>query len=351
MRRCSAVAVVGGDLDVVDVVRPDIVRDLEVVSGLKRQHSAAGDRELRLIRAAAEAERDGLARLIGVGRRDGQHGRRVFSDVGCRGRREDRVVVIDRRDGHSDVLRRETAVSVVGLDRHVVDVVRAGIGRGLEVRTGLERQHARTRDRELRRVRAADDGEGCRLAGIGIGGRDGQNRRRVLGDISGRARREHRRVDRDVRHGDGDVLSCRAAGIVVGSHLDVIDIVRADIGGDREIGSRLEGQHTAAGDRELRGVGPASDAEGDGLRGLIGVRGSDGSHRRHSRETVRGRSGSEDRAVVVHRRDRDRDALIRDTEVAVVGSNNHVVDVVRTDIGWILEVGGRLERQHPFTRD
>ena len=113
---------------------------------------------------------------------------------------------------------------------------------------------------------------------IGIGRCDGQHGGRVLGDIGGVGGGEDRLVLADGRDRDGDVLRCRAAVAVTGLNGHVVDVVLAHVGRILEVGSRLERQHSAAGDRELRLIRSANEAERDRLRGLIGVRGRNGQH-------------------------------------------------------------------------
>ena len=156
------------------------------------EHAGRGvDRELGRVRAARD--RVGQRRAgIGVGRRHRGDGGRVLRDgdrsrgaAAVRGDR--RRIVVDVGDGDGDVLG--VGVGAVGdLHGHVVDVVGAGVGRGLEVGGRDEGQHAgRGVDREQRGVRAARDRVGQRRAGIGVGRRHRGDGGRVLRDATAAA--------------------------------------------------------------------------------------------------------------------------------------------------------------------
>ena len=60
LRGRAAVVVVRCHLHVVNIVGANVGRDGEIGSRLKRQHSAAGDREFVLVRTAGDGERDVL---------------------------------------------------------------------------------------------------------------------------------------------------------------------------------------------------------------------------------------------------------------------------------------------------
>ena len=310
------------------------------------QHSLAGDREFASVRTAENRKGHGLRGQIGVGGGDGQHGSRVLRHVGRRCRGKDRHVLADRRDRDNDVLHRRAAVAVAGLDRHVVDVVLANVGRILEVWGCLKRQHSAAGDREFQLIRSADETERDGLCGlIGIGGRDGQHGGRILGDIGGRDGGEDRAVVVYGRDRDGDVLHGGQAVVVVSGDLDVVNIVCAVVGRAFKVRRRLEGQHSATGDRELRLIRSACEAVADRLAGQVRIGGDYGQNGGRVLGHVGGRTGGEDRTVVVHRSDCHSDLLSGQPAVAVVRLHSHVVNVVRPRIGWDFKIGSRDERQ------
>ena len=131
-------------------------------------------------------------------------------------RGDDRRVVVDVGDRDRDGLG--VGQGAVGdLHRDVVDVVAAGIGRGLEVGGRDEGQHAGAGvDRELGGIGAADDRIGQGRAGIGVGRGDRGDRGGVLGDVDRRGgaaavRGDDRGVVVDVGDRDGDGLGVGAA--------------------------------------------------------------------------------------------------------------------------------------------
>ncbi|MEZ5728590.1 MAG: hypothetical protein R3E48_11600 [Burkholderiaceae bacterium] len=144
----AAEPVVGLDGDVVDVVGASIGRRFIVRGGQEAQRPGnAIDGEQRRVRTPNDAVVHRLRGQVGVGGRDGGHGRGVLGHVergrsAAAVRSDDRVVVVDRRDRHADGLGVGATRAIVGLDGDVVDVVGAGIGRRFMVGGGQEAQGA-----------------------------------------------------------------------------------------------------------------------------------------------------------------------------------------------------------------
>ena len=201
--------VVGRDLDLVDVIHIGVVRILVIRCNLEGQHAGGGvDRELGIVRSAGDLVRKRLGGQVLVRGRHRQGGRLVLWNAGSR-QRHDKRRIVDVGDGDRDVLAVCPAMTVVGRDVHLVDVVRVGVGGVLEVRPRPEGQLARHGvDREPGIVRSAGDLVGDHLGGqVLIGGRHRQGGRLVLGSAGRRERRDHRRpvvatpvAEVDVRH-------------------------------------------------------------------------------------------------------------------------------------------------------
>ncbi len=135
-------------LHVVDVVGAGVGRELGIGGGHERQDAGGGiDGELGGVGATHDGIGQGRAG-IGVRRNDRCHRRAALRHVDGRGgtaavRRDHGGVVVDVGDGDRDVLG--VGVGAVGhLHLDVVDVVAAGVGRRLGVRSGDERQARRS---------------------------------------------------------------------------------------------------------------------------------------------------------------------------------------------------------------
>ncbi|MEZ5728589.1 MAG: hypothetical protein R3E48_11595 [Burkholderiaceae bacterium] len=283
--------VVDLDGEVVDVVGTGVERGLVVGGGEKaeRARNAVDDEQGRV--GAARGRVVGRT-TVDVGARDGGDGGRVLGDVHpgrgttTIGRDHRRLVGVG--DGDRDRLGIGPPGAVVDLDGDVVDVVRAGIERGLEVGGGEEAERSRhTVDREEGGIGAADDGVVHRLGGqVGVGRRHGGDRGGVLGDIDrGRGAAAVGGDDRvfvvDRGDRDGDGLGVGATGAIVGLDGDVVDVVGTGIGRPFVVRGGQEAERTGdAIDGEQGRVGATDDAVVHRLRGQVGVGGGDGGHGR-----------------------------------------------------------------------
>ena len=109
-------------------------------------------------------------------------------------------------------------MAVVDPDLDLVDAVCVGVGRGLEIRGRVEAQHAGVGvDAEQRRIAAAGQAEGGRVARIHVRGRDGGHPGLVLRRVHRRRRPpavgvDHRHIV-DVGHVDRKVLGRRERAV------------------------------------------------------------------------------------------------------------------------------------------
>ena len=148
-------------------------------------------------------------------------------------------------------------MAVVDPDLDLVDAVCVGVGRGLEIRGRVEAQHAGVGvDAEQRRIAAAGQAEGGRVARIHVRGRDGGHPGLVLRRVQRRRRPPAVGVDHryivDVGHVDRKVLGRRERAVEDRQH----HVVRAHRGvarGAREGGGAVAVVAQAQPGRQGRG--------------------------------------------------------------------------------------------------
>ena len=327
--------VAGAHDHVIDVVAVRVGRRLEVRRGPERDHAGrAVDREQRRV-AAGEAVAQRRAR-IRIGRVRGADRRAVLRHGIARDRGDDgRFIDVGDVDGQ----RPCRGVGAVGdLHGHLIGVVAVGVGRVLVIGRGPERQRAGRRvDLEQARIGTARDRPAQRRARVGVARRQRRNRRAVLRDGIGRARRDHRRLV-DVADIEGQRLRLRQpvrvghrqreaarrrclvieAYPVLQPHAAAVHRKQVRVRAAQRVGQRVarirvarrEGRHRR-GDRILH-------------------------HRPDTRQTKRRR--------LVHVRHRHREVLRR--HVRTVGHRDRqVIDVVGAGVLRGLEIRGGLERQ------
>ena len=326
-------AIAGRNDDVIDIVAARIGRIFIIRCRVERHFPGfAVDREQGRIRAGDRVgdriplfpgRLDDIGRGLGFGHRAG--GRRLEA------RRPDLSLV-----GHRD---RDRAVRGIGAvrspDNDVIDIVGAGIGRRFKVRRSVESDKAgRGIDAEQARIRTAGDRIGHAVAvgigSVGIIDRTGP----VLDEAGRRPRGEGRGVVVDIVHSHAD-------GLAVGQRAvrdrngHVIDIVTAGIGRVFMIGRRDKAERAGIGVDGEQGRIRARDRVGQAVAVRIGRAGRD-----HRRGVLvdRHRAGDRDHRCLVDIGHRNRDRLIGGQR-AVAGANDDVIDIVRTGIGGVLEIG------------
>ncbi len=216
--------------------------------------------------------------------------------------------------------------AVVDLDLDFVDVVAVAVARAFKIGRGVEAQHTGRAQRERPAVGPAT-GQGP-VEGIGrhvgVGGQHRADRCLILGGVE-RAAGNHRRVvGIGDRHGDG---LADGRGAVVDLHLDLVDVVAVTVARAFKIGRGVEAQHTAAADREQRGVRTATaQAPAQDIRRHIGIGRQHAADRGLVLGSVEGATGNHRR--IVDRKDVDHHDL-RSTE-PVVGQCGNLARRQRT---------------------